>query len=408
MKFDSYSKIVLGLVHPRRFGTVMSLSAESHLVINTMMNTIVRKAISGAKKIARLKNNKAKEIKQKDIETSLEIFAPGELRKHVLSQIKGVMERFKKANDPKKYFHQENKLAGQMKREIKSTKDIKITDEAYVALSAALDYLIADVLELAGNDARDSGKKRITPKNIYTTIISDEEFSILFRLEKFVIPRTVEFTKKETKNRNNNNTKVLEPGRVPRAHWRFDDDLLSDIVLKKIVKDLTKTKGANYLKVNEFDDLVIGELNGVLRVFIENILNRVVPLYISHIGNPRNINKATPKLDFMILNHVLTKDKIYVPNVTETYYKKSVYISPRRFKAFMTYQITNYIRLGKLLNNKNFSIMSDDFVRALHIVTEHYLLTLIRDVKVGAFHRNNKTFKSKNIQLVRHVRKERA
>ena len=68
MKFDSYSKIVLGLVHPRRFGTVMSLSAESHLVINTMMNTIVRKAISGAKKIARFKNNKAKEIKQKQKE----------------------------------------------------------------------------------------------------------------------------------------------------------------------------------------------------------------------------------------------------------------------------------------------------------------------------------------------------
>ena len=379
----------------------MSLSAESHLVINTMMNTIIRKGISGAKKIARLKNNKAKEIKQKDIETSFQILAPGELRKHIKSESTKAIEKFKKNNDPKRYF-QENKLAGQMKREIKSTKDIKITDEAYVILFSVLGFLLENVLELAGHDARDSGKKRITPKNIYTTIISDEELSILFRLEKFVIPRTVEFTKKETKNRNNNNTKVFNK---QFRHWRFDDDLLSKTVLMKINKDLE----ASYLKVNEFDDLVIGELNGVLKVFLENILGRVVPLYFSHIGNPRNINKATPKLDFMILNHVLTKDKIYVPNVTETYYKKSVYISPRRFKAYVSYQMLDFIQLNrKLLNNKSFSIMSDDFVRALHIVTEHYLLTLIRDVKVGAFHRNNKTFTSKNIQLVRHVRKERA
>ena len=402
MKFDSHSKFVLGQVHPRRYGeTGMSLSAESHLVINTMMNTIIRKGISGAKKIARLKNNKAKEIKQKDIETSFQILAPGELRKHILSESKKAIERFKKNNDPKRYF-QENKLAGQMKREIKSTKEMKIKDEVYVVLATSLEYLIAVVLELSGNDVRDAGKKRITPNNIYKVIENDEELILLFRLEKFVIPRTVEFKKKEIKNRNNNNTKVLNK---QDRHWRFDDDLLSKTVLMKINKDLE----ASFLKVNEFDDFVIGELNGVLKVFLENILGRVVPLYFSHIGNPRNINKATPKLDFMILNHVLTKDKIYVPNVTETYYKKSVYISPRRFKAFITAKVFDFVTLNrKNRENKNFTIMTDDFVRALHLVTEHYLLTLIRDVKVGAFHRNNKTFTSKNVQLVRYVRKERA
>lgn len=401
MKFDSHSKLVLGQVQP---GMGMSLSAETHLVINTMMNTIVRKAISGAKKIARLKNSKAKEIKQKDIETFFRIFIPMELLNHLKSESKKAMEKFKKVNDPKQYF-QKDKFASQMKREIKSTKEIKIADEVYVVLAAALDYLIAEVLELSGHRTRDSGKKRVTPNDIYAAIKRDEELSILFPLEKFVIPQTVEFTKKEIKNRNNNNTKVLNE---QVRHYRFDDDLLSDIVLKKIVKDLTKE--ARAVNVNEYGEYMLGELNAVLKVFTENILRRVLPLYFSYIGtrDTRNINKATPKLDFMILNHVLSKDKISVPNVTETYYKKSVYISPRRFKAFMTSQIFNFFSLNnKLQENKNFTIMSDDFVRAFHIITEHYLLMIIRDAKVGAFHRNNKTLQPKNVQLVRHMRKER-
>ena len=68
---------------------------------------------------------------------------------------------------------------------------------AAVCLAAANEYICAEILELAGNRARDNLSIEITPRDIYLAIFSDEELDMQFThcaiLGASVIPVGVQF-----------------------------------------------------------------------------------------------------------------------------------------------------------------------------------------------------------------------
>ncbi len=162
---------------------------------------LVRKSCVAKKAVFLTKNNfsdkkpnkKGLTINARTIQTATRIILPGELAKHASSEGRKILtfysseqgkkgeRREKKARLIMPISRVENQLRDNM------TRKQRLAEGTSVYLAAVVEYLSAEVLELAGYATMDNDKKTLSPRFVFLGIFNDEELAELARRVKFKV-----------------------------------------------------------------------------------------------------------------------------------------------------------------------------------------------------------------------------
>lgn len=187
LTFNIYINRVLKQVHPNG-----GINANALSQMNQMSKFLLEKLVETSRKLTMGKGKRT--MTAKEVQTSVKLFLPGELSKHGISEGTKAVTMFNASvSVPKgsKKGESKSKRAGltlspsRVEKFIrgggeKSTLGLNLGSGASIYAAAVIEYLVAEILELAGNAARDSDRVRITPRHIFLAIENDEELSHLF------------------------------------------------------------------------------------------------------------------------------------------------------------------------------------------------------------------------------------
>ena len=179
--FDIYISKVLKQVH-----TKISISSNAKSQINYLLLLLASKIIEEASSLTLDANRKT--LDTRSIQTAVRnIFGFSELEKYSISEAtKAVIKYnsyYRSGNSKKRIKRSE--LAGlqfpisRVENIIKNKYKGRISETCSVYLTAVIEYISAEILELAGNSALDNKRSMINSRDLMLAIKNDEELTKL-------------------------------------------------------------------------------------------------------------------------------------------------------------------------------------------------------------------------------------
>lgn len=188
--FSAYLYMVLKQVHPDKGMTSGSLSA-----VNSCLKIFAKKFSKMARK--ECQRNNVVTISSVHVSSAVRKILTWELGKHAIDEGRKAVTKYAtsrpdKGDKKRKTRQQLCQLTFSVSRCEHYLRDfgassLRVGADAPVFLTAVIEYLCAEILELSGNSARDNKRVLIKPRDLFFAVENDEELKSLFERYNIII-----------------------------------------------------------------------------------------------------------------------------------------------------------------------------------------------------------------------------
>lgn len=125
--------------------------------------------------------NKKTTLTSREVQTAVRLTLPGEIAKHAVAEGTKAVSKYCMNTKGRKSEKAGLQFSVSFFRAmLKAKLRTRVGATSPVYLAAVLEYISAEVLELAGNAAKDNRNRRITPRHVLLAIRSDQELDTLW------------------------------------------------------------------------------------------------------------------------------------------------------------------------------------------------------------------------------------